>query len=110
MAHGTRLVYITAPNKDEALRIARQLVTERLAACANVIDGATSVYWWDAELVESAESVIFLKTRDDLVDALIKRAQAIHPYDCPCVVALEISAGNPDFLTWIGAETQSPAG
>ena len=100
------LVYVTASSKDEALNIARTVVEERLAACANVFQPITSIYWWQGKLQEEGETSFILKTRADLVDALTQRVKALHSYTCPCVVALPVAAGNPDFLAWIENETR----
>ncbi|MBC7953894.1 MAG: divalent-cation tolerance protein CutA [Rhodospirillaceae bacterium] len=106
MAEEFRMIYVTAPNRDEALSLARMLVEERLAACANVLGPITSVYWWDGKLNEEAEVALIAKTRTDLVDSVITRVKQAHSYDCPCVVSLPIDAGNPAFLQWIAAETR----
>jgi Uncharacterized protein involved in tolerance to divalent cations len=106
MAEDTCLIYITAPTRDEALKLARLLVEERLAACANVLGEITSVYWWDGRLNQEGEAALIAKTREGLVDALVERVRAVHPYDCPCVVALPVTGGNPAFLDWIVAETR----
>ena len=98
-------VYVTAANEDEALRISRALVSERLAACANVLGGIQSVYWWDGKVCEGNEVALVLKTSADRKAELIERIKALHSYDCPCVVCLPITDGNPDFLRWIAAET-----
>lgn len=100
------LVYVTAGSKDEALTIARAAVEERLAACANVLSPITSIYWWEGKVQEEGEVSLILKTRADLVPALTQRIKALHSYTCPCVVALPITAGNPDFLAWIDTETR----
>ena len=99
------MIYITVGSRDEALAIARTVVEERLAACANVLSGATSVYWWEGAVQEDGEVPMILKTREDLVEPLVERVRELHSYDCPCVVALSIAAGNPDFLSWIAGET-----
>jgi periplasmic divalent cation tolerance protein len=99
------LCYMTAGSRDEALRIARALVEERLAACCNLIEGMTSIYRWQDEIQEDAEVVVIAKTRAELVERLTARVQALHSYDVPCVVALPIGGGNPAFLDWIAAET-----
>lgn len=106
MSETTMLVYVTAPNRDEALNLARNMVSERLAACANLLGDITSVYWWDGTLNEDQEVALILKTRADLVEALTARLRELHSYTCPCVVALPIAAGNPAFLDWIVAETR----
>jgi periplasmic divalent cation tolerance protein len=97
--------YVTAPSRDQALAIGRTLVAERLAAGANVIDGAASVYWWQGRLEEAAEAVLILKTRAELIEPLTTRIKDLHAYECPCVVALPVAAGNRDYLDWIAAET-----
>ena len=99
------LVYMTAGTADEARRIGAALVEERLAACANVIDGMTSIYRWEGEVRNDSEAVLIAKTRNELLDAVVARVKALHSYDCPCVVGLTIAGGNPDFLDWIAAET-----
>lgn len=103
---GAVFVYVTAADREAALALGRALVEERLAACANVIDGMESIYWWQGKLEQSGEAVVILKTRAGLVAALTERVRALHDYDCPCVVALPIVGGNPDYLSWIAAETE----
>ena len=98
--------YITAGSRVEALAIARTVVEERLAASANVLDGATSIYWWRGALEQASEAVLILKTRTELVERLSARILELHSYECPCVVALPIVAGNPQYLDWIAAETR----
>lgn len=101
-----RLVYMTAASREEARTIGRTLVEERLAACANVIDGMESVYWWQGKLTEDREAVLIAKTRAALVPALTERVKQLHSYTVPCVVALPILDGNPAYLAWLTAETR----
>jgi len=103
MSHS--FLYVTAANDDEAAAIGRALVTERLAACANVLPGITSFYWWEGAVQDDKEAVLVVKTRSELVEAATRRIKELHSYDCPCVVALPISGGNEDFLNWIDRET-----
>jgi periplasmic divalent cation tolerance protein len=102
-------VYVTASSRQEALSIGRAVVSERLAACANVLDGMTSVYWWQQSLQEDGEASLILKTRSDLIERLTARVKQLHSYDCPCVVAMPIGSGNPAYLDWIARETATPA-
>ena len=99
-------VYVTAANKAEATSIGRALVEERLAACANVLDNMTSLYYWEGKLQEDSEAVLIAKTREDLVERLIERVKTLHSYDCPCVVSWSLQAGNPAYLDWIREETE----
>lgn len=101
------LVYITAKNADDAKRIGQDLVERRLAACANILPGMTSIYRWQGAIETSSEAVLVAKTRMALADALVKRVKELHDYDVPCAVVLPILKGNPDFLDWIAAETQT---
>jgi len=102
---GAYFCYVTAPSREQALAIGRTIVQERLAACANVLDGVASVYWWQGTLEEASEAVLILKTRVELIERLTARIKDLHPYECPCVVALPIAAGNRDYIDWIAAET-----
>lgn len=99
------LIYVTAPSDEEARKIAGTVVAERLAACANIIPGVTSLYWWQGRVQEDSEVTVILKTRDDLVARLTERIKDLHSYECPCVVALPIAEGNRAFIDWIVAET-----
>jgi len=107
MSHS--LIYATAANREQALEIARVLVSERLVACVNLQDRVTSVYWWDGHLQEDAEALILAKTRSSNVSAVIAKIKELHSYSVPCITAIELSGGNPDYLDWITAET-IPAG
>ena len=98
-------VYITVPNAAEAEGLCGALVRERLAACANILEGVRSMYWWQGSLEKAEECVCILKTTGSRFDALRDRALQLHSYTTPCIVALPIADGNPDFLTWIRAES-----
>ena len=98
-------VYVTAESRDQAIAIGRALVDEGLAACANVSGPITAIFRWEGAVQEGEEHVLIAKTRADLVDRLAARVEALHSYDCPCVVALPIDGGHRPFLDWIAAET-----
>lgn len=103
--NATQWLYVTAGTHEEAEILAKTLVGERLAACANILGPMRSFYWWDGAVQEGQEVALVFKTRSTLVDEATQRIKALHSYDCPCVVALEIQGGNPDFLKWIVSET-----
>ena len=100
------LLYITAGDREEALALARMLVGERLAACANVLGAATSVYRWQGAVQEEGEVVLVAKTVEERVETAARRVREAHSYDSPCVVALPISGGDPEFLAWVQEEAQ----
>ena len=105
-----RFVYVTCKDRDEARAVGRAVVGKRLAACANIVDGMESIYWWEGELEEARECIVLFKTTEVLVERLIETVKAEHSYDVPCVVVLPIVAGNNEYLQWLGAETQGELG
>jgi len=102
----TAFVYVTARDKNEALSIGRALVEERLAAGVNILDGLRSLYWWKGKVQEANEAALIAKTRSELVARVIMRVKELHSYEVPCVAALPVADGNPDFLDWICAQTR----
>lgn len=99
------LIYITVPTKEEALLIARSVIQEKLAACANILPEMTSVYEWRGLQEETAESVLVLKTSSQRYSNLETRILELHPYECPCIIAMPIERGYPGFLSWIKGQT-----
>ena len=102
----SKLVYMTAGSRDEAERIGRTLVEERLAACVNILGPMTSIYRWEGDIASDDETAFIAKTTEALVDDLVERVCQLHSYSCPCVVAIPIESGNADFLNWIESETK----
>lgn len=97
--------YVTTSSPEEAKRIGRALVEERLAACVNILPGMISIYRWQGAVETAEETVLIAKTRADLFEALTARVKELHGYDVPCVVELRVGRGNPDYLGWLEAET-----
>jgi len=94
------LVYITTSNKKEAKKIAKILLSEKLAACCNIFK-IDSIYWWQGKIEESGEYGIFVKTKKSLIEEIIKRVKQIHSYSIPCILSFDIEKGNKNFLEWI---------
>ena len=101
-------VIITADDEPWLLAFTRSLVTDRLAACGQH-SPVRSIYRWQGEIQDDGEVRVALHTRQSLVPAIIERVRAEHAYDVPCVLALPIQAGNPDYLDWVIANTAEPA-
>jgi periplasmic divalent cation tolerance protein len=99
-------VYITTPNREDALAIGQALIEDRLAACVNVLDGMRSIYRWEGKIEHGQEAILIAKTKEPLVGTLIERVKALHGYSCPCIVAWPIEKGNAPFLDWIEKETR----
>lgn len=100
-----RFCWVTCRDRAEARAIGEALVGERLAACANILPIMESIYRWKGAVETADEAVLILKTREALVPRLTARVRALHSYECPCVVALPITDGNPSYLAWIETET-----
>ena len=98
------LVYVTASSKTEAIHLGRVVVKNREAACANVLGDSTSIYWWEDKIQTNAETLLLLKTTSEKLASLIDNLKKIHSYECPCILAIEIKKGNPEFMDWITKE------
>jgi periplasmic divalent cation tolerance protein len=99
---------ITAADADWLAGFTRTLVEERLAACGHQIAAIRSVYRWEGAVHDEPEARVALHTRRSLVEAITTRADELHPYDVPCVIALPLVGGNPAYLQWIAEETAAP--
>lgn len=102
------VVLVTASTADEAGRIARALVEERLAACANIVPQIRSLFHWEGQLCDEAESLIVLKARAADAEAIVSRVRALHSYTVPEVIALPILEGSPAYLAWLEESTKRP--
>ncbi|MBD2629595.1 divalent-cation tolerance protein CutA [Trichormus variabilis] len=100
-------VYVTCKDRAEALNVGKAVVEARLAACANIIDGMDSIYWWNGELQVEKEAILIMKSRRDLFTELTEKVKLVHSYEVPCVVALPIENGNRDYLNWLMTETKA---
>jgi periplasmic divalent cation tolerance protein len=108
MAADAVFVYITCADESEALAIGRSLVETELAACANLVPGMRAIYRWQGEICEDVETVLIAKTTAAAFPALSAHVCDMHSYDCPCVVALPITAGSEPYLSWLAAAVHAP--
>ena len=95
------MVFITAGSDEEAVRIAKALVDERLVACANMVPGVRSFFFWEGKAREEREVLLLCKSRLSCMPNLIARVKALHSYTVPEVIALPIVAGSQDYLHWV---------
>lgn len=102
-----RVVLITAPDVETGNGLARALVSERLAACVNVVSGVRSFYRWEGAVLDDAEVLLVAKTRGDRCAALAARVRDLHPYELPEVLALPAVAGSEAYLDWVRTESSS---
>lgn len=99
-------VYITVANRTEARRIALALVSEKLAACVNVLGAIESIYEWKGRIQNAREVALLAKTTRSKLTKLTVRVKELHFYDTPCIVALPIEGGNKAFIDWIAASVE----
>jgi periplasmic divalent cation tolerance protein len=99
--------FITVPNEDEAVNIARTLVEGRLAACANIVKNVRSIYSWQGAIEDDAEVLMIVKTRKDLFHKLSEKVKETHSYEVPEVIALPIVHGLKDYLNWLRESTST---
>jgi len=99
------VVLVTAGSPEEAERIGRTVVEERLAACANLLGRVRSIYRWQGAVEDAVEQLLLLKARAADVEALAARVRALHSYEVPEVVALPIDGGLAPYLAWLAEST-----
>jgi len=95
------VVFITAPNEEEAAGIAKSLVESKLAACVNIIKGIRSIYTWRENIEDDSEVLMIAKTQGTLFDALSEKTRELHSYDVPEIIALPILYGSEEYLRWV---------
>lgn len=100
-----KLVYVTTTNEKEAGKIAEILVEEKLGACANIFP-IRSIYRWNGKVQRDEEVGMFIKTKAELVEKIIKRVKELHSYEVPCIISLPIEKGYINFLKWIDKSTK----
>lgn len=103
-----RIVLTTAANPEEAASLARTLVEERLAACATLIPTVESIYHWQGTIESSRETMLLLKTGADQIAALETRLHALHSYQTPEFLVLNVDNGSHPYLAWIDASLRLP--
>ena len=97
-------VYAVFADREQAMRIGRTVVEERLAACINILGPCTSIYWWDGEVAQSDEAPALLKTTLARADALIERLSELHSYDVPAIVVWPIDRLYAPYAEWVEFE------
>ncbi len=100
------VVLVTCPRRAEGEKIARTLVRERLAACANLVGNVTSIFSWKGKIERAREVLLVIKTRRVLFERLKRRVRELHSYTVPEIIALQVRAGNREYLAWLEKETR----
>lgn len=97
-------VYAVFADAEEAQRIARAVVEERLAACANILGPCRSVYRWQGKVEEAEEVAAIFKARADKAEGLTARIAALHSYDVPAIAVWPIESAWPAYADWVETE------
>lgn len=110
MFRNIRLVYVTTKDREEARRIGTVLVQEKLAACANILDGMESIYRWKEKVETGNETVLILKTTYNNITKLTRRIKELHSYDVPAILSINLAEqeGNAEYLNWVVQSVLKP--
>jgi len=103
-----RIVLTTTANAEEAARLGRTLVEERLAACATLVPAVESIYRWEGKVESATETLLLLKTGAEQIVALEARLHQLHSYQTPEFLVLKVDAGSRAYLEWLGASLSQP--
>jgi periplasmic divalent cation tolerance protein len=95
------LALSTFPDAETARRISNQLVSERFAACANILPAVESIYRWEGEIETANETLVFFKLSEDRQSAFQEKLRSLHPYEVPEIVCIKIDEGLSDYLSWV---------
>ena len=99
------IVFITAPNEEEAAGIGHKIVEERLAACVNITRSVRSIYRWQGRVEDEQEVLMVVKTKKSLFERLQERVKELHSYSVPEIIGLPLIQGSKEYLDWLGQET-----
>jgi periplasmic divalent cation tolerance protein len=100
------VVMVAVANREEAVKIARGLLEERLIACANIIGPVSSIFWWEGNVEEAREFLVFMKSHENHFERLSESVRKIHSYEVPEIIALPIIKGSKSYLEWLGNSLQ----
>lgn len=98
-------MFVTAPNSEEARQIANALVSERLAACVNIIPLIESIYRWEGRVTSDSEALMIIKTTNERYAQVERRVKELHRYSTPEIVAIPIERGSHEYLDWLRKST-----
>jgi periplasmic divalent cation tolerance protein len=101
MAETILLALSTFPDAETARRVSNQLVSERLAACANVLPTIESIYRWKGKIESASETLVFFKVSQERQSTFQDKLRSLHPYDVPEIIFVPVASGLPEYLEWV---------
>jgi periplasmic divalent cation tolerance protein len=102
-----RLVFVTAPNLEEARTLAEGILKKHLAACVNLVAGLESHYWWQDKLDKADEVLLLIKSSEEQFEALAEHIRWHHSYECPEIVAVAPQEISPEYRAWWAGQSSS---
>lgn len=99
-------VYVVCGSLEEAKKLARTVLEQRLAACANIIPTLHSLYWWEGAIQEGTEVLLLLKAPYTYYEAIERLIRTHHSYQVPAILQVPIVQGLPEYLRWLATETE----
>jgi|SRR6266403_876538 periplasmic divalent cation tolerance protein len=101
MSHEILLALSTFPDAETARKISNQLVTEKFAACANILPAVESIYRWKEKIESGNETLVLFKLSENRQSAFQEKLRSLHPYEVPEIIVVPISSGLPEYLHWV---------
>ncbi len=93
---------VTCPTRAAARKVAKGILKKKLAACVNIVGGLESHYWWKGKVEKATEVLLLIKTTQSRVAEVTSEVQSLHSYDVPEIVFVPFSAGERNYLRWLG--------
>ncbi len=100
------VIFVTTSSISEAKKIGRALVENKLVACSNIVSPIQSIYRWQGKVCEDKEALIILKTKKKLFKQVEKRVKELHSYEVPEIIAIPVTEGSDNYLSWVKNETR----
>ena len=101
MAEKILLALSTFPDRETAQRISNQLVTDKFAACVNILPAVESIYCWKEKIESGNETLVLFKLSENRQSAFQEKLRSLHPYEVPEIIFVPISSGLPEYLRWV---------
>jgi len=94
-------ILVTAANKQEAEKIAQQLLKAKLIACANIIDSISSIFRWSGKIEKAEECLVLMKSRRELFEEITRKVKELHSYEVPEILAIPLVDGSKAYFEWM---------
>src|SRR4051812_32340633 len=101
MSNSVLVVISTFPDTDTARKIANEIVSEKFAACANIMPVVESIYRWKEKVETASETLVLFKLSADRYQVFEEKLLSLHPYDVPEIISARIDQGSPEYLRWV---------